>query len=242
MRSWRDPASPWGKQIRFDDHEFEAMMDELRFRAGGTSFRQGHGIDVDLVMMRGIGAEPDFVELPPGILGRTLFREDGDVRIEISRALCEQAEFDVTARRRLRSTMAHECGHVACHRCLYIRDTESYSLFDDSMHDVTSRPEPIMCRSVSIGRGYTGEWWEYQANQCMVALLLPKSLFVRAARAALEVKKANAFEELMRTGEAEAVVRALADDFDVSLSMTVLRLEALGFIPKANQGTLCFAE
>lgn len=243
MRSWRDPASPWGKQIRFDDREFEAMMDELRFNAGGECFQSGRGIDVDLVMMRSIGTEPDFVDLPDGILGRTLFKEDGSVRIEISRELCERAEVDTVARRRLRSTMAHECGHVACHRGLYIRDTESYSLFDDSVFARTPRRESIMCRADSLGRhGYTGEWWEYQANRCMAALLLPKTLFSRAVHAALEAREANSFEVVMRTGDAESIVRALADDFDVSLSMTVIRLEALGFIPKASQGALRFAE
>lgn len=243
MRSWRDPASPWGKQIRFDEREFEAMADELRFNAGGECFRPGYGIDIDRVMMRGIGTEPDFVDLPAGILGRTLFKENGDVRIEISRELCERAEVDVVARRRLRSTMAHECGHVACHRCLYIQDTESFSLFDEAVIGPAKRRDPIMCRAESLGRrGYTGEWWEYQANQCMVALLLPKALFSRAVRAAVEAKEVPSFEALMRMRAAEDVVRSLANDFDVSLSMTVLRLEALGFVPKADQGSLRFGE
>lgn len=242
MRSWRDPASPWGKQIRFDDREFEAMMDELRFNAGCDHVRPGEGIDVDRVMMRGVGTEADYVELPHGILGRTLFRDDGGVRVEISLELCERAETDVVARRRLRSTMAHECGHVACHRCLYIRDTESYSLFDDSVPH-PARRDSIMCRAESLGRsGYTGEWWEFQANKCMAALLLPKGLFTQAVRAALETRQIESFERVMRDRAAEPVVRELANEFDVSLSMTTLRLEALGFIPRANQGALHFTD
>jgi hypothetical protein len=243
MRSWRDPASPWGKQIRFEDREFEAMMDELRFNAGGECFRKGHGVDVDRVMMRALGTEPDFVDLPDGLLGRTLFREGGSVRIEISRDLCERAETDAVARRRLRSTMAHEVGHVACHRCLYIQDTESYSLFDEATLGPRVRRDPIMCRAEILNhRGYTGEWWEYQANRCMAALLLPKRLFSETVHQALEARGAMSFERAMRAGDAEIVVRELADDFDVSLSMTVLRLEELGFIPRAGQGALRFAE
>lgn len=241
MKSWRDQASPWGKQLRFEGAEFESMMDELRLRIPGGCFRAGAGVDVDLVMMRGIGCEPDFVDLPNGILGRTLFREDGSVRIEISRKLCELAEGDVVARRRLRSTLAHECGHVACHRSLFIQDSETISLFPHS--STRARPVPIMCREEAVGRrGYTGEWWEYQANQCMAALLLPRRLFGDAVRMRLGLRGLASFQKGISSGGAEALTRELAAEFDVSLSMTVIRLETLGFIPKAEQASLQWLE
>lgn len=160
MRSWRDPRSPWGKQIRFDEHEFESMMDEMRERTGSDSFTPGKGIDVELVLLRAIGAEADYVDLPANTLGRTVFSEDGAVRIEVSRVLSDEAEGDTLARRRLRTTLAHECGHVVCHRSLFMQDTESLSLFAASHLDARATARPaILCRSESISsKGYAGEW------------------------------------------------------------------------------------
>jgi hypothetical protein len=239
VRSWPDPMSPWGKQLRFDEREFESMMDELRYRTGGDCFTPGKGIDVDLVLLRGIGVEADYVPLPDGVMGRTIFREDGGVRIEVSRPLAEAAETDVVARRRLRSTLGHEVGHVSCHSCLYIRDTETYSLFPDGAGDSMRRREPIMCRHDTIGQlGYRGEWWEYQANQCMAALLLPRTMFAKSVAAVLNRSGLPSFEDALRRRASEELVRALADEYDVSLAVTFFRLQALGYVPQKAQSRL----
>ena len=67
MKSWKDSQSTWGKQIRFDDNEFELMMDEMRVRTGGDGFVAGKVIDVDLVLFRAIGTEADYVDLPTNV-------------------------------------------------------------------------------------------------------------------------------------------------------------------------------
>jgi Zn-dependent peptidase ImmA (M78 family) len=243
VRSWSDPASPWKKQLRFETQEFEAMMDELRARAGGECFIPGKGVDVDLVLLRGVGIEADYVDLQDGILGRTIFDEYGGVKIEIARNLSDQAERDPTARRRLRTTCAHECGHVACHRCLYVRDTETLSLFSLDAESIRAVPTAIMCRNETVvHRGYSGQWWEFQANQCMSALLMPRKLFTSSARSLLSRRGFESFEVAIRRGVGEGLVREIATEYDVSFEAALYRLEALGFVPKAGQMGLRFCE
>lgn len=241
MKSWNDPHSPWGKQLRFDDTEFEAMMDELRSRTGDRNcFTPGKGIDVDLVLLRNERIEADYLDLPAGILGRTIFSEDGSARVEISRTLSDAAEHDRIARRRLRTTAAHECGHITCHRGLFIRDTETYSLFDDSLGlTTTMNRKPIMCRPEGIGDvQYAGEWWEYQANQCMAALLLPRSLVSTVVRSRLADGGFKSGDDCVRAGSGEKLVRDVAEEFDVSQTATFYRLQKLGFIARGQQSMM----
>lgn len=240
MKSWKDGKSPWGTSLRFDAVEFETMMDELRERAGGGGFIDGRGVDIDHVLLEGLGIEPDFVDLPPGVMGRTRFHPNGRAEVEISRTLADLAESDVTARRRLRSTLAHECGHIACHSTLFIRDTATLQLFPGG--DQGSKP-PIMCRESSVTpKRYNGEWWEYQANQCMAALLLPKTMFKASIEKALAACGCNTFEEAVREGKAEGVLRWLSKGFDVSLEATFYRLQAFGYVPEGTQAALHLGE
>lgn len=243
MRSWYDSKSPWKKQLRFDEQEFETMMDELRFRAGGDCFRPSRGVDVDLVILKSFGVEPDFVDLPAGMLGRTKFFSDGRILIEVSRSLSDMAENDILSRRRLRTTLAHECGHVACHSCLYVQDCETLPLFPASQPTDQAFRSAIMCRHEGVGQsGYRGEWWEYQANQCMAALLLPRALFSSSVRRELAECDVPSFEEGIRQGRGEELVRVLSREYDVSGSATLYRLQALGFVPKGLQSSMRFTD
>lgn len=92
MKEWPDSASPWRRRLHFDDAEFDEMMDDHRRRAGVTAITSREGINVDRVLLSGCKIEADYVDLPTGVLGRTCFRPDGTVHIEISRVLAEAAE------------------------------------------------------------------------------------------------------------------------------------------------------
>jgi hypothetical protein len=237
MKSWPDFKSPWGKQIRFEDEEFESMMDEMRDRVDSDCFTPGKGVDIDLVLLRVIESEADYVELPAGIMGRTLFASDGSVKIEISRELSEEAESDRIARHRFRSTLAHECGHVACHRRLFIRDTSTLSLFSADEVAATAPVRPaMMCRAEAIGLvGYNGEWWEFQANRCMAALLLPRRMFGASTKRRLSSGGFESGEACLQRSHGESLVRELADEYDVSQTVTLYRLQQLGFFPVGTQ-------
>jgi hypothetical protein len=109
-----------------------------------------------------------YEDLGPDNLGCTIFNSLGAVEaILVSRDLEEQNT--TPARRRVRSTVAHEAGHGVLHG----------SLFIDSP-DLGANQRRILCRSEDIlgeaQRSYGGRWWEFQANQAIGSLLLPRPL------------------------------------------------------------------
>lgn len=215
------------------------MMDALRLNCGMDAFRDGGGVDVDLVLLKGYSIEPDFVPLTRGLLGRTTFYPDGRAVVEINRELVQAAEADTVARRRLRTTLAHELGHVCCHRDLFLKDTSTLSLFDNPA-DIEEQ-QAILCREETVGaRIYSGEWWEYQANRCMASLLLPKDILKAKVDALLVKQRAHRMEDLIKNNTAVPIIRSLADVFDVSFEATVYRLKDLGYIPDEFQMDLEF--
>jgi hypothetical protein len=211
-------------------------MDELRARVGSEAFVPGTGVDVDAILEHAVGAIPDFVDLPDGVLGRTNFAADGRFTIEVSRDLSERAEHDRVARRRLRSTLGHECAHGAFHAHLHLADESTLSLFGDSPAPRTPR---ILCRRDSVDAHspgarprYNGDWWEYQANRGMTALLLPRRVLAEQVNAACAMRRVATVEAAVRAGEGEQLVRALADVFDVNPVMVLYRLQDLEYLPK----------
>lgn len=173
MKARVDPTSPWGQRLWFDDHEFDSMMDEVRLKAGPGVCQDGSGIEVEAILERIFSVVPDYMDLPEGILGKTVFHRDGRFEVHISRRLSDEAESDIVARRRLRATLAHECAHIVEHGHLHLVDGLTLPLFGK-----VEPPAPkVLCRQELIGSfknaGYDGQWWEYQANRGMASLLLP---------------------------------------------------------------------
>ena len=130
--------------------------------------------------------------------------------ILVSRDLEEQNT--TPARRRVRSTVAHEAGHGLLHG----------SLFIDSP-DLGENQRRILCRSEDIlgetPRSYRGRWWEFQANQAIGSLLLPGPL----VNAFLDQSKSrNPAPE-----ERESLAKKAAVIFDVNPIVVRIRLDSL---------------
>src|ERR1700758_657869 len=111
-----------------------------------------------------------YEDLGPDNLGCTIFNSSGAVEaILVSRSLEEQNT--IPAHRRVRSTVAHEAGHGLLHGSLFRKD---------NFQDVRENQRRILCRAddilVETQRTYRGRWWEFQANQAIGSLLLPRSL------------------------------------------------------------------
>jgi hypothetical protein len=227
MRTSRDPRSPWGVRLWFEDAEFDEIMDGVRQRAGDV-YAEGRGVDVEEVLMRVYGVSPDYLELPRGVLGRTVFHANGLVDVHLSRGLSERAERGRVARQRLRSTMGHECGHVALHRHLQLGATGV----------IPTDGPAILCRDATLKgesrRG--GEWWEYQANRAMASLLMPKDL---VSGSLCRILSAHGHDSLAAALEAEGgldVLRELSRIFNVSIEMSLYRLVDLGLLPRPTPG------
>src|SRR5262249_48119417 len=129
-------------------------------------------INIDLFVEQRF-VTPRYDELRPNLLGYTEFGPSGPVEIVINQELAsDQAS---VAKRRVRTTIAHEGSHAVLHAILHI-DTGQTSLLRAGPDE--SR---IMCKEEDLKRNaYDGKWWEYQANLGMSSFLLPKALTLTA--------------------------------------------------------------
>jgi hypothetical protein len=170
------------------------------------------------------GIEEEFEPLPEHIMGCAKFTRQGLKRIIINRELAEQD--DMVSKFRVRSTLAHEAGHGLFHSDLFVEKLnvesagqlfgEEAGIFDSVTKD------GFLCRAEGGMQSVPKfEWWEYQANLAMAALLLPKQLLIEAARAELPrvLSGPGAFED--RVADAE---RQLSTLFTVSRRMVSIRL------------------
>jgi hypothetical protein len=234
MRTSRDVRSPWGQRLWLDEEEFDSAMDDIRHRAGADTFTVGGGVDVETVLARVYAPRFDYCALPQGVLGRTTFYPDGKLKVEISSQLSGEAEHATVSRRRLRSTVAHECSHIGFHRYLYALN-DGPGLFPELRRDPS-----VLCYTPTIDNPQqrASDWWEYQANRGMAALLLPKVLFVEHVNGALKKLGVGSVEEAIRRGCSEALLDELMQTFDVNRPMVFYRLQQYGFIPNTEQGRL----
>jgi hypothetical protein len=168
VRELRDPAGRMPYRLWYDEREIDTIM-EAELRRSGTARIGQAAVDIDAFIENFLRITPQYVALPPGVQGATDFARDGSVRIRISATLAERAgRQDPGAEHLIRTTLAHEAAHVELHRMLFMKQSEELFGGQPTRREV--------CRDIrQVGRGYTGEWWEWQANRGMAALLMPRS-------------------------------------------------------------------
>lgn len=166
MRELPDRGGRLPYRLWYEESEIEAIAARELARAGSPVLGDGPATDVDALLELHLGVVPEFTWLPRGVLGATEFTVEGEVRLQVSADLSLRADRDRPAEKLLRSTLAHEAAHVLLHRVLFLKESS------DIFGGLSSRSE--LCRSVGMPRpGYQGEWWEWQANRGMAALLMP---------------------------------------------------------------------
>jgi hypothetical protein len=161
-----------------------------------------------------------YEDLGPGILGCTVFNSSGAVdAILVARSLEEQNT--IPARRRTRSTVAHEAGHGLLHGSLYI---------DDNFPDRGEKQRRILCRSedilVETKSSYRGRWWEFQANQAIGSLLLPRPL-MDALLDESEIEIDSSETRILTPTQRESLAKKAAVTFDVNPIVARIRLDSL---------------
>lgn len=231
MRTYRSNKGPFKERPYFSDSDIENIcMDELR--AVDLYPDSPQPIRIDRFIEKRFKVVPSYDDLGDGILGLTKFGRYGVKEVIVSTALEEAGT--VAAERRIRSTLAHEGGHGIFHSRLFAT-ANMEALFAD-MAD-PSAPK-ILCRDEgeSVTR-YKGQWWEYQANRAIGALLLPKPLLEKALEGFLVVTGMLGFKTFDQTKRDEAVL-FLADVFDVNQAVARIRLEQLYSVKESTQLTL----
>ena len=232
MRSYRGPSGD--QRLWFDDGEIDTIMEAELCRAGLMPEIDGLPVDIEAFVEDHLEATLDqYAELPGAILGLTEFAPGAVPAIQLNRDLTGSA-MDAEwcppgIAGRWRATLAHEGAHVVLHRSLFDIDQGQTSLFEVA-EPTDDRLLRCLKRDV-VYRGGSSDWREVQANRGMAALLMPKPLFLDAARSRLHDSRPSSIE---------AATRDLARVFAVSREATAIRLSTLGF--RANDGSDLFGD
>jgi len=211
VRKVRTPSGPFPFQLYFEDlgEIDEICLEALKKQSLLPS--NPAPIRIERFVEKEFKTALRYEDLGPDNLGCTIFNSLGAVEaILVSRSLEEQNT--TPARRRVRSTVAHEAGHGLLHGSLFINSP-----------DLGEKQRRILCRSEDIlgetPRLYRGRWWEFQANQAIGSLLLPRPLV-------------NAFLDQSGTpiptpAERGSLAKKAAAIFDVNPIVVRIRLDSL---------------
>ena len=228
MRTLRQ-AGPFTERPYFTDEEMEtACLDALC--AGGFCPATPSPIRIDRFAEKHFRLSLKYEDLPDGVLGFTRFSKKGVEDIVIARAL--DADNSKPARRRIRSTVAHEAGHGLFHAYLYAQAATQPEFIDP-----TEPQNPkVLCRDVegevnNTQHGYRGKWWEFQANRAIGALLLPRHLVALAVDQFL-VASGSLGNRILDENRRDKAVLLVADSFDVNPAVAKIRVN--GMYPFSN--------
>lgn len=222
MRDTPTKLGPFLRRRWFEEHEFDDIAKDALKRHGLLP-KQPAPVDIELFVDMEFGFSYEFHDLGEDCLGLMHFGEKGPKSLLVHSKL--DAPDDPAVNRRCRSTLAHECGHGLLHTDLFVELWEHKkrtSGFEDSRRLITWRE-----RNENVEGHFTKnspDWWEYQADRMISALLLP----LHPLRAALrgwglepESLKAN------RAWEDSSLHILVRDTFHVSLAVARIRLERL---------------
>lgn len=236
MRTYRSKSGPFPERPFYELAEIETIC-EAELKRVELLPASPAPVRIDRFIEKRFGILPSYEDLDAGLLGFTQFCVNGVEAIVVAKALDDGSR---PAERRLRTTMAHEAGHGLLHAYLFAFASRPSSLFQDGL---ASDSPKVLCRDGGIlglgqedGRKPPYRWWEFQANQAMGALLLPRSL-VDAALADVLVAPGRLSRRLVMPRESRDVaVRLLSETFDVNPVAARIRLDAL--YPASQQAQL----
>jgi hypothetical protein len=220
MRKVPTPSGPFAFQLYFDDlgEIDEICLEALKSQSLLPS--KPAPIRIERFVEKQFRTPLRYEDLGPDNLGCTIFNSSGAVEaILVSRSLEEQNT--TPARRRVRSTVAHEAGHGLLHGPLFI---------GDNFPDRGEKQRRILCRSedilVETQRSYRGRWWEFQANQAIGSLLLPRSL-MNAFLDQSGIELDSSGSRILTPAQRESLAKKAAVRFDVNPIVVRIRLDSL---------------
>jgi len=238
VRVYRAREGPFAERPYFTLQEIESICsDELK--KAELYPKEPSPIRIDRFIEKKFEIQISYQDLPEGLLGYTKFGPKGVEEIAVSRGLAEEG--NRASERRLSATIAHEAGHGLLHAHLFVLEPEQIrSLFGDGVDRTAPK---ILCREGNVmgsrgfpRKGYDGHWWEFQANQAIGALLLPRSL-VQKAIERLMVERGSLGQLVLEKSRMVEAARQLSEAFEVNPIVAEIRVENL-FAEENKQLTL----
>ena len=244
MKLIKDKTGCYPRRLWFEEGEIEGIAEKHRQDLGrsiGETDSLALPVDrfIEIYLPKALGSEivlDPYADLRstegPNVLGATYFHDD-HLEVKIDQRVTKEAE-RTGQWGRYNATGAHEGGHCILHLVIFQDDPNQESLFK------SERTRKISCLQRTIEGEYTGEWWEYQANQIMANLLMPRELFLQHL-----VRERNAYGIRDNVGLVrnrhllDAVVGHLARTFEASRQAVRIRLKELNQIPNWQQERFC---
>jgi hypothetical protein len=225
LKTFQSRSGLFAKRPYYSDEEIERIcLNEL-----GAVALLPHSpgpIRIDRFIEKRFGISHQYEDLVDGVLGATVFSEQGIEAIVVARNLDEEGS--KIAERRIRSTLGHEAGHGILHIHLFDSQRGNERLFGDFSDPLKPK---VLCRDVVTSEekpkaAYDGRWWEFQANSVMGALLLPRPLVELVLEPFMVAHGSLGGMKLDRTRREQAA-RHLSELFDTNPVVARLRLERL---------------
>lgn len=225
MRSYRARRGPVRERPFYQLHEIEQICADA-LRKVGLYPETPEPIRIERFVEKHFKIRPEYDDLPDGLLGYTKFGLKGVEQIVVSRGLADEGT--KVAERQVSSTLAHEAGHGLLQGHLFVLERENLSsLFGAA---VDPQAPKILCRTPQFqptgARKYQGDWWEFQANQAIGGLLLPRPLALKAIEDLTVAKGTFAGKSIPSTNR-EKAVRQLSEIFNVNPMAARIRLQDL---------------
>lgn len=229
-------------RVWYDDDEIESIVESELAKAGLLPSLESPVVNVERFVESHLNVQFDpYASLPADTLGQTDFRVGDRPRVminaDLTGAALDDEDSPLGLRGRWRATVAHEGCHVILHRCLFNLNSSQGSLFDMSERGEAPpmRLQRCLKRDVTYGR-MASDWREFQANQGMAAMLMPKSVFADACRA--EFTRLGVVRVDQRTPLADTLARRMAALFQVSRQAAAIRLGTLNVLSVPGQQEL----
>jgi len=174
----------------------------------------------DLDTYADLSAEGDDVE------GVTEFIPGQKPLVKISARLSENPRLE----NRLRTTLAHEWGHVRFHAPLWLTDTATPDLFG-----WPPEPTSIKCKRDNILGASEYDWMEWQAGYVCGAVLMPRSRVNTIAREYLEAIQQRGPLDI-NSESALHLIERISKAFQVSTDAARVRAIKLKIISERGRG------
>lgn len=234
MKTFRPRGGPFHERPFYEAYEIEEIC-SAELKKAGLYPSDPAPVRIERFVEKRFGISVAYEDLLEGFLGYSRFGSRGLESVVVSRILIE--DNSQSAQRRANTTIAHEVGHALLHAHLFVLGAPQPTLFGG---EVTT--PKILCRSESVtghthAKKYDGRWWEFQANQAIGPLLLPRDLVGRAMAPFLQtVGLLQAYQQISHEQEDQAVT-VISDTFDVNPVVARIRLAEL-YPAKGHQLTL----
>lgn len=212
---------PFPTRLYFTDDEIEEICSAALTETGLLPTKPEQ-IRIDRLIDKKFRAPIIYEDLGKSVLGFTEFGPNGVEAVHIGEP---PGDLIVQEERRVNSTLAHEAGHGLMHAQLFIEHFANHTPIEDHP-DVTETR--ILCREeqanvVSKQKRYKGDWWEFQANRAIGALLMPKELLPMFLEPFHSKFGTTKLSELPAKSKRE-IVEAASNIFDVNQMVARVRL------------------